>query len=368
MEFTNVKVVSEIEEKSVQQVEGELLDKHEQKLEGTESVVVNNSEEETTIDSGAVLQNDLKEEDVLSFMRNRYGNEINSLDDLTQAREENSELPEDVAAYYKYKKETGRGIKDFVKLNEDFDAKDPDRLLKEYLTATEKGLDAEDIDSMMEDYSYDEDLDDESDIRKIKLLKKKTIAKAKDFFESEKEKYGTSLESSGLSFSSEEQEELKDYKQYVSEAKTKDEEILRKADWYKQKTSEVFGGEFKGFEFTIDGDKKVNFKPGETSELLNKHQSPQNFVNKYLDEDGMLKDSVGYHKSLAVAMNPDKFAKFFYEQGKAEGKDDVLKQTKNVNMSSRNAPEFSSQGGTQVRAVNPDSGRGLKIRSNKKNN
>ena len=367
MEFTNVKVVSDIEEKSVQQVEGELLDKHEQKLEGTESVVVNNSEEETTIDSGAVLQNDLKEEDVLSFMRNRYGNEINSLDDLTQAREENSELPEDVAAYYKYKKETGRGIKDFVKLNEDFDAKDPDRLLKEYLTATEKGLDAEDIDSMMEDYSYDEDLDDESDIRKIKLLKKKTIAKAKDFFESEKEKYGTSLESSGLSFSSEEQQkELTDYKQFVSEAKTKDEEILRKADWYKQKTSEVFGSEFKGFEFIVDGDKKVNFKPGETSELLNKHQSPQNFVNDYLDEDGMLSDSVGYHKSLAVAMNPDKFAKFFYEQGKAFGKDDVIKQTKNVNMSSRNAPEFTSQGGTQVRAINPSSGRGLKIKSNKK--
>jgi len=367
MEFTNVKVVSDIEEKSVQQVEGELLDKHEQKLEGTESVVLNNSEEETTIDSGAVLQNDLKEEDVLSFMRNRYGNEINSLDDLTQAREENSELPEDVAAYYKYKKETGRGIKDFVKLNEDFDTKDPDRLLKEYLTATEKGLDAEDIDSMMEDYSYDEDLDDESDIRKIKLLKKKTIAKAKDFFESEKEKYGTSLESSGSSFSSEEQQkELTDYKQFVSEAKTKDEEILRKADWYKQKTSEVFGSEFKGFEFTVDGDRKVNFKPGETSELLNVHQAPQNFVSSYLDEDGMLSDSIGYHKSLAVAMNPDKFAKFFYEQGKAFGKDDVLKQTKNVNMSSRNAPEFTSQGGTQVRAVNPSSGRGLKIRSNKK--
>ena len=367
MEYTNVKIVSDAEEKSVQQVEGELLNKHEQKLEGTESVVVNNSEEETTIDSGAVLQNDLKEEDVLSFMRNRYGNEINSLDDLTQAREENSELPEDVAAYYKYKKETGRGIKDFVKLNEDFDAKDPDRLLKEYLTATEKGLDAEDIDSMMEDYSYDEDLDDESDIRKIKLLKKKTIAKAKDFFESEKEKYGTSLESSGLSFSSEEQQkELTDYKQFVSEAKTKDEEILRKADWYKQKTSEVFGSEFKGFEFTVDGDRKVNFKPGETSELLNVHQAPQNFVSSYLDEDGMLSDSIGYHRSLAVAMNPDKFAKFFYEQGKAFGKDDVIKQTKNVNMSSRNAPEFTSQGGTQVRAINPSSGRGLKIKSNKK--
>ena len=74
---------------------------------------------------------------------------------------------------------------------------------------------------MMEDYFYDEDLDEESDVRKVKLLKKKTIAKAKDYFESEKEKYGTSLESSGLSFSSEEQQkELTDYKQFVSEARS----------------------------------------------------------------------------------------------------------------------------------------------------
>jgi hypothetical protein len=37
-----------------------------------------------------------------------------------------------------------------------------------------------------------------------------------------------------------------------------------------------------------------------------------------LNEDGLIEDAVGYHKALAVAMNPEKFAKFFYEQGKAE--------------------------------------------------
>ena len=34
-----------------------------------------------------------------------------------KTRRSKSELPEDVAAYFKYKKETGRGIEDFVKLN-----------------------------------------------------------------------------------------------------------------------------------------------------------------------------------------------------------------------------------------------------------
>ncbi len=65
-------------------------------------------------------------------------------------------------------------------------------------------------------------------------------------------------------------------------------------------------------------------------------------------------------------MNPEKFAKFFYEQGQADATDDVLRKTKNINMSERRAPEVATKGGMQVKAVAPDSGRGLKIRSIKK--
>lgn len=32
-----------------------------------------------------------------------------------------------------------------------------------------------------------------------------------------------------------------------------------------------------------------------------------NFISKYLDENGMISDHVGYHKSLAAAMNPEKW-------------------------------------------------------------
>jgi hypothetical protein len=64
-------------------------------------------------------------------------------------------------------------------------------------------------------------------------------------------------------------------------------------------------------------------------------------------------------------MNPEKFAKFFYEQGLSDATDDVMRKTKNINMSERRAPEVTNKGGVKVRAVNPDSGRSLKIRSNK---
>ena len=363
-----VKEVIPGEEKSVQEVEQELLEKHEEKIANVElstEEVIETPQAEEVIETPQAEAPELQEEQVLSYIKNKYGRELTSLDEITAAREEAEELPEDVAAYYKYKKETGRGIDDFVKLNRDIDSLDPDKLLRDYLLATENGLDSEDIDSLMEEYQYDEDFDDESDIKKIKINKKKTIAKAKEYFESEKEKYRIPLESSGSSISEEDTRALEEYKQYVQQATTYEEEAKRKSEWFMQKTNEVFGGEFKGFEFSIDDDKKVSFSPGDAAEIKSMQENPQNFINKFLDENGLLKDAVGYHKSLAVAMNPEKFAKFFYEQGKSEAVDDVMRKTKNVNMSERRTPEVTSKGGTQIKALNPGSGRGLRIKSKK---
>lgn len=372
MEF-KVREIDSVEQKSVQEVENELLEKHEQEVnlevdnstEEVNSEVDNNKESANNAQTTETEASGLTEEDVLSFIKNKYDKQINSVQDLFQAREESEPLPEDVAAYLKYKKETGRGFDDFSKLNRDLDTIDPDKLLKEYLMATEKGLDEEDIDSLMEDYSYDEELDDETTVKKIRLKKKKDIAKAKEYFESEKEKYRVPLESSGSPISDEDKKALEEYKQYVQQATTYEEEAKRKTDWFMQKTNEVFGGEFKGFEFTIDGDKKVIYSPGDANELKSAQQNPSNFIQKFLDEDGLLKDAVGYHKSLAIAMNPEKFAKFFYEQGKSVATEDVIRQTKNINMTTRRAPEVTSKGGVQIRAVNPSSGNGLRIKSKK---
>ena len=156
------------------------------------------------------------------------------------------------------------------------------------------------------------------------------------------------------------------YKQYISEAKTIEEETNRKRRWFDQKTDEVFSKDFKGFEFNIN-DKKISFAPGDANELKKIQATPQNFINKFLDESGMIKDAAGYHRSLAMAMNPEKFAKFFYEQGMSDATDDVTRKIKNINMTERRAPEVGKPtGGMQVRAVNPDSGRNLRIRSAKK--
>ena len=300
-----VRDLGEVEAKSTQQIEQELLDKHEAEV-SDETAPEPESEPEAPA---------LSEDDVRSFLSNRYGREIGSLDELAEVRETAPDLPEDVAAYYKYKQETGRGLEDFMKVNQNLDEADGDGLLKEYLLQTEDGLDAEDVEMMMEDYKFDEDLDDEADIKKAKLAKKKAVAKAKEFFEEQKEKYQAPLESRGAG-SLEDSEEYQEYKQYVEQAKTYQEEQKRRKEWFDDKTNEVFSEQFKGFEFNLN-DKSYVYSPGDRGELKKLQQTPEAWLNKYLDDKGLVKDAKGYHKSLAVAMNPEKFAEFFYEQGKA---------------------------------------------------
>jgi hypothetical protein len=298
---------------------------------------------------------------VRAFLSERYGRDINSLDELNEARETASELPDDVAAYYKYKQETGRGLEDFIRVNRNLDDADDEEILKEYFIATEDALDEDDVEVMMEDYIYDEDLDDEVDVKKAKLAKKKAVAKAKKYFEEQKEKYKAPLESRGAG-SLDDSEEYQQYKRYVEQARTAQEEQERKRSWFNEKTDEVFSEQFKGFEFSLD-DKSYVYTPGDRTELMKLQRTPDAWLNKFLDDNGLVKDAAGYHKSLAVAMNPEKFAKYFYELGKSEAVDNVMRKTKNINMSERPTPQAVSKGGMKIRAVNQDSGRGLKIRS-----
>jgi hypothetical protein len=374
-----VKAVESPDSKSVQEVEKELLEKHEESLnneagetdmegveQSTESATTTEEQESVQPEGEAQTESsELSEEDVLSYIGKRYGREINSFDELVSERESSEELPEDVASYLKYKQETGRGFEDFVKLQQDFDEMHPDDLLESYYKATENGLDDEDIEIMLDEFDYDEDIDAESDIKKIKLAKKKEIAKAKSYFNEMKEQYKQPLESRASEGSQVDTEKLEAYEQYIKSADTQKVEGERRRQWFTEKTDEVFGGEFKGFEFSVDGN-AVLYSPQSVDAMKKEQSNVMNFINKFMTEDGLISDAQGYHKAIAVASNPEKFAQFFYEQGKASATEDVTRKMKNINMSERKAPEVTNKGGMQIRAINPDSGKGLKIRSLKK--
>ena len=380
-----VRELTDVQEKSVQQVEEELLNKHEsqqeikfddankketeEKPEAKEAEVKTQeapetvSEEKSEPTEKEIPSSELTEDDVLSFIGKRYGKQINSIDELVSAKEEAPQMPEDIAAYFKYKKETGRSIEDFVKLQRDFTNANPETLVREYLTITEEGLDPEDIDSLMEEYVYDPELDDETVVKKTKLAKKKIIAKAKRFFKEQQEQYKLPLESRENSFT--DSEDYKAYKQYVNTAQSQQEEANRKSEWFVKKSDELFNSEFKGFKFNLD-QSEVYFTPGSASELKKAQETPMNFVTKFIDDQGLLKDAEGYHRSLAIAMNPDKFAQFFYEQGKSSATEDVMRKTKNINMTERNTPESVAKSGFQVKSVTSPSSNGLRIKSIKR--
>ena len=379
MSFEVKSVDGNVEEKSKAQVEETLLKKHEEQFEDSADKPVDdgidrvnfNSQKAPEVKSEKVKEESLPEfsdTDVLSYINKRYNKDINSVDELFAEKEANSDLPEDVSKYLKYKQETGRGINDFIKLQEDIDGMEEDAILTSYYESTEKGLDEEDIQDIIADkFLYDEDLDDEKDVRKIKLAKKRELVKAKAFLNEQKDKYKVPLESSGDGLSKDQQESYSTYKKSIEDSKNVVEQNKKKYNYFLDKTESVFNNDFKGFEFSV-GDKNISFKPGDAQELKNRQADVNNFIGQFMGDDGLIADAEGYHKALAVAMNPDKFAKHFYEQGIAATIDNVSRKSKNINMDVRQESQSVSKNGITIRPVSRsnDNGKGLKIRSIKK--
>ena len=378
-----VKDVSGVEKSKVE-VEEQLLKEHEEKFEATDSdpnvervdtspASASTSSEQKEVQQEGETQektpaSELNDADVLSYIKNRYDKDIESVDQLFEEKKSNEDLPEDVAAYFKYKKETGRGIRDFVELQRDYDEMDGDQVLNAYYSKTEEGLDNDDIQDIMDDkFSFDEDLDDPKDIKKKQLAKKRELVKAKKFLTEERDKYKAPLESSGGGLSSDDKEEFDSYKSYVEESTSAKEAQKKRYDYFLSKTNDVFNDEFKGFEFNI-GEKSFTFKPGDRDELKSKQSNVNSFIGKYMDkETGLMKDAQGYHKAISVAMNLEKFAEFCYNQGMTDTVDNVSKKSKNINMDIRKTPQSFSKDGLKIRNMgDQSSGKGLKIRSIKK--
>ena len=376
----------DFEEKSTQEIEQELVDKHAQENGLAEEQV----KVETTVDAaGNVVDstttkvdadgNEKKEEEiaeapeetpslnddsVLSFIKEKFGKEIDSLDNIFETKEA-PELPEDVAAYWNFKKETGRSINDFVALNRDFDAMEPNNLLREYYKAMNPDLDGDDIDFELDSlFGYDEEYDEEKEVRRIKIAKKKELVKAKEYFEKQKEQFKMPLESRAEGSSGAESEDYLAYKKMVEESKGSQADNEKRRKFFEDETNKVFGNNFEGFGFEIE-DKKLVYKPAEADKLKSAQSDINNFITSHLDDKGYIKDASAYHRSIAVATNPEAFAKFFYEQGKADAVGDYSKESKNIDMNVRSAPESLSKGGFKVTAISTDYGNRLRIKSPK---
>ncbi len=382
-----VKSLDDTTEKSQQEVEATLLkDSGEEVAASTETTeIAINPEtnevkverhtvetEDTTGEPEAVVETTeevpetINDNSVLSYIKEKYDRDVNSIDELFTTEEKEANRPEDVEAFLKYKKATGRGINDYVKLNTDYDEADPDEILAEYWKQTQPHLDDEDIAFELESkYSYDEDYDDEREGKKRSIAKKQELSKAKEYFDNLKKEYLVPVESAGTGLSEEDQKSYSAFKKAAEESKSQQEHTQKRQEYFANKTNELFTDNFKGFEFSL-GDKEVRYKPANADQLKKSQSSLEGFVAKHINKDGFVNDVEAYHRSLAVALNPEGFAKFFYEQGKTDAIDNVTKETKNIDMSVRTAPESNSGGGFKVTNLsNEKLGSRLIIRSSK---
>ena len=241
-----VRSVSFDDEKSVQEIEAQLLKEHEEKngisSEETpvETTVVGSDgtiEKESVEETPGATSRELEDTDVLTYLKNRYNKEINSVDELFSARKEAEELPEDVSAFLKFKRDTGRGFEDFVKINKDYDAVPANDLLVEYLKQTNPDLDDEDIKFEVESrYAYNEDYDDAKEVKSKQIAMKKDLAKAKEYFNKQKEQYKLPLESREGFVPENEKGNYEAFKKYSKETEEMQKQQMERSEFFAKKS------------------------------------------------------------------------------------------------------------------------------------
>ena len=336
-----------------------------EQVEEQQEVVEQPEEQQEVVEQEEVLEKpsefELDDNSILSYLKERHSLELSSIDDLKQ--NEKQELSEDVEKFLQYKKETGRSFEDFVNLQKDWTQVDDTSVLREYYKVTKPHLDDEDINHILsEDFSYDESMDEASDVRKKKIAYKEELYKARNHFDGLKEKYKAPLESSATSIPEDYKEAFNFYSEYKEQSEQEKQLQQRNASIFKEKTEKLFNKEFKGFEFDL-GDKKQVFKPGDVGSVKEQQLDISNFFNKHIEQDGTIKDAASYHKALFAANNVDSLAKHFYEQGLADATEGLVKETKNIDMSVRDNKTVDVKG-TKFRVV--DSGEDFSFKIKKR--
>jgi hypothetical protein len=290
------------------------------------------------------LVEEVKEEPKVEITKNEKGNiEI--------------KIPDSVEKLVSFMEETGGTLEDYVSLNKDYSNMDNQDALYEYYKKTKPHLTAEEINFLMEDqFSYDEETDDERDIRRKKLALKEQVANAKSFLDGQKSKYYEEVKSSAK-LTQEQQQAVEFFNSYKQQAETTQQ--AKKV--FDEKTNNVFNQDFKGFDFNV-GEKTFRYKVNNAEEIKNNQSDITNFVKKFLNEDGTMKDAAGYHKSLFTASNADAIARHFYEQGRADALKNSFEKSKNIDMQPRQSHQEVEVEGTKYKVLSGDSSSKLKFK------
>jgi len=271
-----------------------------------------------------------------------------------------AELPENVTKLVDFMRETGGTLQDYVRLNTNYDDVDRDVLVKEYYKSTKSHLSADEIDFMIDDnFAFDEELDEERDIRRKKLAYKEEVAKARTFLNDTKDKYYDEIKLNSPALT-EDQTKASDF---FNRYKEDQERNAVNHDKFKADTNALLNENFEGFDFTL-GEKKFKYGIQNPSQVAEKQTDLSNFIGNFLGKDGVIEDTAGYHKALYAGANADKMANHFYEQGKADAIRDVVNKSNNPSTGARKAApmEGAKFGAYKVKSVSGADSSKLKIK------
>ena len=315
------------------------------------------NEQESSVTSEDVVEEteEQKEEVVLEEITDEVEEVQEQIEEaVAEAEATGKPIPENIQKLMDFMEETGGDLEDYVKLNQNYDDLDETALLKEYYKQTKPHLNDEEINFLMEDtFSYDEEMDDERDVKRKKLALKEQVASAKAHLDGQKSKYYEDIKA-GSKLTPEQQKAWDFFNRYNKES----EEVKKQTDHstkiFEQQTSKLFKNKFKGFEYNV-GDKKFRFNVKNPEEVMDTQSNINNFMAKFVDKNSVLTDAKGYHKSLFTAMNADAIANHFYEQGKADAIKESVTKAKNVSMKPRQSHGEIEAGGIKVKVLGDNS-------------
>jgi len=274
-----------------------------------------------------------------------------------------AKLPENIEKVVDFMKETGGTLEDYVRLNADYSNVDNDTLLREYYKQAKSHLDSSEINFMIEDnFSFDEEVDEERDIRKKKLAYKEEVAKARKHLDGLKSQYYEEIKLRPGT-TQDQQKAMDFFNRYNEEQNT----AQQQHEDFKSNTKKYFSEDFKGFDIAV-GDKKFRYGVKNPNEVATKQSNITNTIKKFLDDKGNVKDVKGYHKAMYAADNVDSIAKHFYEQGKSDATKDLVAKSKNITDDVRSTPAGDVfVGGFKVKSISGLDSSKLKIKSKKFN-
>ena len=259
-------------------------------------------------------------------------------------------LPENIQKVVDFMNETGGSLEEYVRLNQDYSNYDDNQLLREYYKQTKSHLTDDEISFLMEDqFSYDEEADEERDVRRKKLALKEQVANAKSHLDGLKSKYYEEIKA-GVKLTPDQQKAVDFFNRYNKEQEVSQKDHEQKTSIFNKETNKVFNDTFKGFEYKV-GDKRFRFNVKDVNKVKTSQSDITNFVKTFLNEKNEMSDAAGYHKGLFTAMNADAVANHFYEQGKADAIKDSVAKAKNVSMDPRQTHKTVEAGGIKVKAI-----------------